>query len=83
NGRLCASAFDAPVQSETTPLPDGRQVRRALTVGGRTLTSASRWIDNIYTTWHVEHWCKDLEDVDALLSLPYVPVDYDAADHAR
>lgn len=83
NGKLCASAYDAPMHSETTPLPDGRQTRRTLTIGGRTLTSTSRWIDNIHTTWNVEHWCKDLEDVDALMSLPYVPVDFDASDYAR
>lgn len=83
DGRLCASAYEAPVQVETTALPDGRQARRSLTIGGRTLTSTARWIDGVYTTWNIEHWCKDLDDVDALMSIPYVPETYDASDYAR
>jgi uroporphyrinogen decarboxylase len=35
------------------------------------------------TTWKIEHWCKTIEDVDALMSLPFVPLNYDFSDYAR
>ncbi len=47
------------------------------------LTHVSKVFDNIHTTWTIEHWCKSVEDVDKALSVPYVPVTYDASDRAR
>jgi uroporphyrinogen-III decarboxylase len=37
----------------------------------------------MHTVWKTEHWCKNIEDVERLLSVPYVPVDYDFSDFAR
>jgi hypothetical protein len=31
-------------------------------------------VDNIYTVWQVEHWCKSMDDVEKVISLPYEPV---------
>jgi uroporphyrinogen decarboxylase len=40
-------------------------------------------IDGVHTTWQVEHWCKNLDDVDKALSVPYEPIDYDISDYTR
>ncbi len=37
----------------------------------------------VYTTWRVEHWCKNIADVDTALSVPYEPATYDASDLPR
>jgi hypothetical protein len=42
-----------------------------------------RIMDNVKTVWQVEHWCKDLDDVDKALSVPFVPVTHDASDYER
>jgi uroporphyrinogen-III decarboxylase len=47
------------------------------TPSGRILTAEDRVFDGVHTTWHTEHWCKNSADVDALLSIPFVPVSYD------
>lgn len=47
------------------------------------LTHTAKVFDNVHTTWVIEHWCKDLADVDKALSVPYEPVTYDASDYAR
>jgi hypothetical protein len=64
-------------------LPDGHETQHIIHIGGRTLSHTSRYINNVYTTWTTESWCKDLDDVDAMLSIPYVPPTYDTSDFAR
>lgn len=54
-----------------------------VTPSGRALT----WTDKVYrdvvTTWHTEHICKTLQDVDDYLSIPFVPQTFSAADFPR
>lgn len=40
-------------------------------------------MDNVHTTWQTEHLCKNTDDVDKVLSVPYEPVSYDASDFTR
>ena len=40
-------------------------------------------MDDVKTVWQIEHWCKDLDDVDKAMSIPYVPIKHDASDLAR
>jgi uroporphyrinogen-III decarboxylase len=47
------------------------------------LAQTVKWLDGLYTPWVVEHWCKDLDDVDKALSVPYQPLTCDASDFAR
>jgi uroporphyrinogen decarboxylase len=47
------------------------------------LTHTSKTIDNIHTTWQVEHWCKNMDDVDKALSVPFNPLKYDISDYDR
>ena len=42
-----------------------------------------RVMDNVVTSWQTEHWCKNLDDVDKALSIPYEPIKYDFSDYAR
>lgn len=39
--------------------------------------------DTVMTTWKVEHFCKDSEDIDAYMSMPFVPAKYDFSDYKR
>jgi len=47
------------------------------------LTSTHRVYDNLHTTWQTERWCKTIEDVDKMLSIPFEPVIYNDSDYAR
>jgi hypothetical protein len=47
------------------------------------LQQVTKIIDNVHTVWEAEHWCKNINDVDRALSVPYEPLDYDFSDFAR
>jgi len=47
------------------------------------LTRECKEYDSVHTIWNTEHWCKDIDDVDMALSVPYKPVDYDFSDYKR
>lgn len=47
------------------------------------LTGTQQKYDNVYTTWNTEHFCKTVDDVDAYLSIPHIPVQYDYSDFSR
>jgi hypothetical protein len=79
---LCS---DYPVEIESRTETAGafqRTIRTCHTPKGD-LRSVSQAAADVYTTWHVEHWCKNLADVDKALSVPYEPARYDASDLAR
>jgi hypothetical protein len=79
---LCS---DFPVEIETRTESDGqfqRTTRICHTPKGD-LRSVTQTAADVHTTWQVEHWCKNLADVDKALSVPYEPASYDASDLAR
>lgn len=41
------------------------------------LTRLDRVDPNIHTTWHIEHWCKDLNDLDRFMAVPFEPAAVD------
>jgi len=47
------------------------------------LNSAHKVVDNVHTTWRVERWCKNLDDVDKALSIPYEPPAVNDSDYPR
>ena len=57
--------------------------RRIIRTPGRVLTATSKWADNVKTTWAVERLCKNTEDVDALMNLPWEPVEYNTDEYPR
>lgn len=83
NEHLMASAYQPDISSRRTNLEDGYEDCVTLRISNKTLCSRQRVIDNIYTVWHTELLCKTSEDVEAILSLPYEPVSYDASDALR
>jgi hypothetical protein len=74
-----------PVEMELTQVRRGDTVirRRILHTRGGPLTQTTKEIDGLHTVWQTEHWCKTPADVDAALSVPYEPLEYDVSDFAR
>ena len=83
NAQLALSAADPGIVRTRKENPDGHTDILEVEVGGRLLRSQNRVIDGVYTTWTTEPLCKTPEDVEALLSIPYVPVTYSNADAPR
>ena len=79
------SAWPASWWHETRPAANGRhQVTTSILETPRgPLRRVTKTSPDLHTVWQVEHLCKDRHDVDRLLSIPYVPVDYDFSDEAR
>ena len=79
---LCS---DFPVEIETRTESDGqfRRTTRVCHTPKGHLRSVTEVAAEVHTTWQVEHWCKNLADVDKALSVPYEPARYDASDLAR
>jgi len=83
NGRFVNSSYAPDVKTDYGADGDYHVRRLTLNANGRILTQTLKWSDNVKTTWNVEHICKDMKDVDALMNLPYEPVTYDASDYPR
>jgi uroporphyrinogen-III decarboxylase len=79
---LCS---DFPVEMETHKEKAG-EFERTITICHTPqgdLQSVTQSTPDVYTTWRVEHWCKNLADVDKALSVPFQPANYDASDLSR
>lgn len=83
DARLACSAYNPGFEYERTPREDGHETRERVTLAGRTLTRTTRVINGVYTTWTTEPLCKDMDDVEAVMSVPFVPVVYSDADAPR
>lgn len=83
NATFLGSSF--PVEMETRSQRDGITSTHYCTLHTPKgiLTRTLKTLDGLRTTWQVEHWCKNLADVDRALSVPHTPLDYDASDYAR
>ena len=62
---------------------DATVTRRVMHTPRGDLTQTTKVFDRVHTVWQTEHWCKSPDDVDKALSIPYIPLDYDASDYAR
>ncbi len=62
---------------------DALVTHRALHTPKGNLTRITRVVDGINTVWQTEHWCKSVEDVDRVMSIPFEPLDYDTSDFER
>lgn len=81
--KLALSAVDPHISTQRKELPDGYEITSTFCQNGTTLTQRARWINGVYTRWITEHWCKDTDDVDAMLSIPFQPVTFSQDDVAR
>jgi len=75
----------AQVDMDVSRERDGDMVvtRRIIHAPAGTLSQTEKVLDGVHTVWATERWCKSVEDVDAALSVPYEPLDYDGADRSR
>lgn len=78
--RLGLTAHDSGFARERRELPDGHETTSTVVPHARTLTRRDRVIKGVYTNWVTEHLCKDTDDIDAVLSIPYVPAPYSDED---
>ena len=83
NATLVNSAYAFPSERTRIDTKDGHIIKTQVYLPSRTLTSQVRLIDGVYTAWKIEPLCKDSDDIEALMSMPYEPVEYDNSDAAR
>ncbi len=81
--RFLCSDYPVAIESETETTKQFVRTTRIVHTPKGPLRSVTQSAPNVYTTWHVEHWCKTVADADKALSVPYQPADYDASDLAR
>ena len=81
--KFLLSAYPVEIDTVETLIENGRMVHNTLHTPKGDLTQTLQIMDHVHTVWQVEHWCKSPEDVDAALSVPYVPVMHDASDRNR
>ena len=83
---LALSAHPADIETSVCRNSERNETvysRSLRTPSGRMLHWQDRIFDDVKTVWHTEHICKDMDDVDAYMSIPFVPVQYDFGDYAR
>lgn len=66
--------LESLTRRESWRVGNSRFTRTSIRVGNRALTSVSRRDRDTQTEWVTEHLLKDVEDLDAYLSLPLPPV---------
>ena len=81
NAKAPLSAADVGILSETARASDGLITTDTLRIEQRTLSRKHMVRDGVHTVWRREYWCKDMDDVDAILSLPYEPLSYDFSEY--
>jgi hypothetical protein len=74
-----------PVEMEVRESCEGNVTvqRRTLHTRQGDLSQTTKRVAGVHTIWQTEHWCKSLNDVDAALSVPYAPLEYDISDYVR
>ncbi len=77
------SAYPTEVEKTTTRHDDQTITKYIVHTPLGDLTRTLKQFDNVHTVWNTEHLCKDSQDVDAYLSIPYKPVVYDYSDFSR
>ncbi len=81
--RFLCSDYPIEIESNTEKFTQGERTTRICHTPKGDLSCVAQTNADVYTTWQVEHWCKNTTDVDKALSVPYQPAIYDASDLAR
>jgi hypothetical protein len=81
--RFLCSDYPVDIAASTEQVGEFERTTRICHTPAGELRSVSQKTADVYTTWQVEHWCKNVADVDKALSVPYEPARYDASDLAR
>lgn len=83
NHTVMQSSFPAQIEWHTKRGDNYTDTHRVLHTPKGELTSAYRVYDDVHTTWMFENWCKSVDDVDKLMSVPFEPLIFDGSDYAR
>ena len=81
--RFLCSDFPVEIETHTESADQFQRTTRVCHTPKGDLRSVAKASADVHTTWQVEHWCKNIADVDKALSVPYEPARYDAADLPR
>ncbi len=75
----------SPVAQSVEESRDGKAVITRTTVHTPKgdLTRTTKVFEDVQTIWVTEHWCKNSDDVDSALSVPFEPLSYDFSDYSR
>ncbi len=77
------SSDNIDMEEKTERNPASLRIKKRIHTPKGDITSIVRQDDNIHTIWTMEHWCKNIDDVEKVLSMPYKPLDYDISDYER
>jgi len=83
NATFLASSFAVEMEAQEYRKENVTIQKRTLHTCKGALTQTAKVIAGVHTTWQTEHWCKSLEDVNAALSVPFEPLEYDVSDYGR
>jgi len=82
--KFALSAFEAVTDIRTEVEGNLTKIYTTLlTPNGIKLTATHQRYEDVHTVWTTEHYCKTVEDVEAYMSIPFVPAKYDSSDFAR
>jgi uroporphyrinogen-III decarboxylase len=81
---IIASAYPVPIDVTTNRDGYVTRITKVMHTPKGDLRCILRRDENLHTVWTIEHWCKSINDVDKMLSIPYMPNnDIDVSDHSR
>ena len=80
NETVFCSSYQVDMDVETFRNANQTITKKTLHTPKGDLTQTTKVIDNIKTIWQTEHWCKSLEDVEKVLSIPYEPLTYNVSE---
>ena len=83
DNKTAQSSYPVKIDSVTTKKDNCATTNLTLHTPEGELTSSYRVFDNLYTTWQTEYWCKSIQDVDKMLSVPFEPATYNCTDYSR
>ena len=77
------SAYPVDIEEEKWHEGDSMITRRVAHTPKGNLSQTTKVYDDVHTIWQTEHWCKNPDDVDKALSIPYESFDWDFSDFPR
>jgi uroporphyrinogen-III decarboxylase len=83
NAKFLESAFPVEIEMKQWRENDSQITHKIVHTPKGDIANTTRVMDNVHTVWQTEHWCKNIEDVEKALSVPYTHLDYDVLDYAR
>ncbi|HBG26883.1 MAG: hypothetical protein A2Y10_11305 [Planctomycetes bacterium GWF2_41_51] len=83
NVKFLESSFPVEMEIRQSRENDAQIINKIIHTPKGDITNTTKVIDNVHTVWQTEHWCKNVDDVEKALSVPYEPAEYDISDYQR